>query len=407
MTSGDKTANIAIIGAGPAGLHAAEVLATAGQSVTVYDRKASVGRKFLMAGRGGLNLTHSEDFEIFKTRYGAAQGRLSPMLNRFTPENLRTWCEQHGEPTFIGSSGRIFPKSFKASPLLRSWISHLNQIGVQFELNKKWTAWDNGHITFVDKENRLDTVNPAATLLALGGASWPNLGSDGSWVEILQKHHVKITPLRPANCGFTVAWSPVFIEKFAGQPLKTITLSCAGHAVPGELMINRNGIEGGAIYALSSVIRTAIENHGETILNIDLRPALGIPAIMEKLAATRGRNSLSNHLQKTLNLSPAAIGLLREVDRDIQNLPLEKLAGLIKSAPIKVTAAFPIERAISTAGGIAFDALDQDLMIKNMPGVFAAGEMLDWEAPTGGYLLQAAFATGHAAAEGILRYLSK
>lgn len=393
--------SIIIIGGGPAGLMAAEVLAAAGKSVTVYERKPSVGRKFLMAGRGGLNLTHSEPLEIFMTRYGAAQGWLEPVIKDFSPALLQEWCQGLGQPVFIGSSGRIFPKSFKSSPLLRAWIARLESAGVRFVMSRAWTGWeDQRTLRFIAPDGTVELVHTDATLLALGGASWPKLGSDGGWVEILKRNHVTVAPLRPANCGFAVAWSDVFRKKFAGQPLKSIALSFDGVSVPGEIMVARNGIEGSAVYALSAAIREALP----TALYIDLRPGLTTQAIAEKLKMPRGRHSFSNYLRRALGLSPVAIGILREVDRNVQNRNPKDLAALIKAVPLQVSAPFSLERAISTAGGIKREALDENFMIKALPGVFAAGEMLDWEAPTGGYLLQASFATGHAAAQGLLKY---
>lgn len=400
-----KPVNIAIIGGGPAGLIAAEKLAGAGMMVTVYEAKPSVGRKFLMAGRGGLNLTHSEDFENFMQRYGSAQNFLLPSIQKLSAADLRSWCEGLGQETFVGSSGRVFPKSMKASPLLRAWTERLTNMGVAFKLRHKWTGHENGKNIFMTPSGE-KTIAADATLLALGGASWPGLGSDGSWFEILQKKQIPLSSLRPANCGFAVNWSDIFMDKFSGQPLKNILLSCAERSVQGEMMIVKNGIEGGAVYALSSLIRETISQTGNAEIKIDLRPALSIQSLEEKLNVSRGRQSFSTWIQKTLGLSPASTSLLREVDRNVQDLNSLQLAQLIKSIPLTVTAPFSIDRAISTAGGIKLDALDDNFMLKNWPGVFAAGEMLDWEAPTGGYLLQASFATGNAAAEGILRYIS-
>jgi uncharacterized flavoprotein (TIGR03862 family) len=403
----NNPANIAIIGGGPAGLIAAERLAGAGLIVTVYERKPSLGRKFLMAGRGGLNLTHSEDFESFMQRYAEAEKFLRPVIQNFSPDDLRTWCKGLEQETFVGSSGRVFPKAMKASPLLRAWTERLTNSGVRFKMRNTWTGQDDRGNIFAMPDGKTEIVKSDATLLALGGASWPGLGSDGSWIDILKQKNVLISPLRPANCGFKVNWSPVFIEKCAGQPLKNIRVSFEDKTISGEAMISQNGIEGGAIYALSSVLRETIANKGDATISIDLRPALSNDALTEKLNAARGRQSFSTWIQKALALSTAGSNLLREVKRDVQNLNPAQLAALIKNIKIKLTAPFPIDRAISTAGGIKLDALDENFMIKAMPGTFAAGEMLDWEAPTGGYLLQASFATGNAAATGILRYISR
>ncbi len=396
--------SVAIIGGGPAGLMAAEILAGNGYAVTLYERKPSLGRKFLMAGRGGLNLTHSEEFESFMRRYGLAEKFLRPVIEKFSPGDLRAWCEELGQETFVGSSGRVFPKAMKASPLLRAWIERLTNLGVQFKLRHTWTGQnENGNI--FETENKTEIIKVDATLLALGGASWPGLGSDGSWVEILKKYNIPVVPLQPANCGFGVQWSDIFRDKFSGQPLKSVTIRTGGKSVQGEAVIVRNGIEGGVIYALSSVIREEISENCSAVIHIDLRPALSHENLMQKLSVPRGRNSFSTWLHKTLNLPPVAISLLREVDRDVQNRDEAQLAALIKDIPLKLDAPFAIDRAISSAGGIKPDAIDQNSMLKNLPGTFAAGEMLDWEAPTGGYLLQASFATGAAAAHGIMQYL--
>lgn len=405
-----QIAPIAIIGGGPAGLMAAEVLATAGKKVRLYDQKPSLGRKFLMAGRGGLNLTHSEPLPSFMQKYGIAETFLAPKVAALTPEALRQWCEDLGQETYIGSSGRVFPKAMKASPLLRAWITRLESLGVEFRMGRRWTGWnDDGTLTFTTSTGEAENVTDmSATLLALGGGSWPNLGSDGAWMDILGKHHVPLSPLAPSNCGFVVEWSNVFKDKFAGHPVKNIALLCGDVSVNGEMMIAEGGIEGGAVYALSSHIRDAITQNGDCTLYIDLRANQTREDILHKLNRTpRARQSFSTYLQKTVALSPVAINLLREHDREVQNLPNGTLAALIKSLPVTVTAPFSMARAISTAGGIMLDALDDDMMIKKIPGVFAAGEMLDWEAPTGGYLLQASFATGVAAANGILKYLSR
>jgi uncharacterized flavoprotein (TIGR03862 family) len=400
---------VAIIGAGPAGLMAAEVLASGSAHVTVYDAMPSAGRKFLMAGRGGLNLTHSEALPAFLARYGGATPRLAAAISAFPPESLREWSEALGQPTFVGSSGRVFPKAFKASPLLRAWLRRLDSIGVQLKLRHRWTSWeDDGQLSFQTPEGK-PVVEARATVLALGGASWPRLGSDGAWVEILSAKGVTISPLRPANCGFTVAWSDIFHDRFEGHPLKGIAVSFGPHTVRGEAVITRAGLEGGAIYTLSSELRGAIVDSGQATLHIALRPDLEMQDLMARLSRPRGRQSLSNFLRKAVHLSPAAIGLLQETaiasGVSLSSLSTASLAGLINAVPIKLNGLAPIARAISTAGGISFDEIDSDFMIRRMPGIFAAGEMLDWEAPTGGYLLQASFATGAAAGRGVLKWL--
>lgn len=387
---------------------AAETLAHEGFSVTVYERKASLGRKFLMAGRGGLNLTHSEDLVRFKERYNEAKEFLSPIIDNFTPIRLREWSADLGEPTFIGSSGRIFPQSFKASPLLRAWIRKLDHLGVQFKMQRDWLGWGlNKELIFSSPEQNNEIDDPDFTVLALGGASWPSLGSDGSWVKILADQNIPITPLAPANCGFQLNWSDIFKEKFSGAPLKTITLTFENYTVPGEVMISQSGIEGGAIYALSSRLRKSLHLGKDTIFYIDLRPSMNLDDVIKKTSRPRKSQSLSTYLQKTLNLSPVEINLLREVDLKVSDYPPHELASLIKSVPVRVRKTYPIEKAISSAGGIQLDAIDQNLMLKIMPGTFVAGEMLDWEAPTGGYLLQASFATGYAAAMGIINYAKR
>ena len=401
--------DISIIGAGPAGLMAAEVLAQRGAGVTVYDAMPSAGRKFLMAGRGGLNLTHSEALPEFLTRYGDAQPLLATAIEAFPPENLRAWSEGLGQPTFIGSSGRVFPTAFKASPLLRAWLRRLDAMGVQLALRHRWTGWnDERHLLFQTPDGRR-VVDARATVLALGGASWPRLGSNGAWVERLAAKGVAISPLRPANCGFTVAWSEIFRDRFEGQPLKGIALSFGPHTVRGEVIITRAGLEGGALYALAARLREAISSSGQATLRMALRPDLAMQDLMVRLSRPRGRQSLSNFLRKAAHLSPAAIGLLQEAaiasGAPLSSLSSASLAGLINDVPVELNGVAPIARAISTAGGISFDELDADFMIRRLPGIFAAGEMLDWEAPTGGYLLQASFATGAAAARGALKYL--
>jgi uncharacterized flavoprotein (TIGR03862 family) len=404
-----STNNIAIIGAGPAGLMAAEVLAAGGAAVTVYDAMPSVARKFLMAGRGGLNLTHSEELSTFLSRYREAAPFLDTAIRAFPPQRLRDWCEGLGEKTFIGSSGRVFPESFKASPLLRAWLRRLDRQGVRLALRHRWSGWDGqGRLQF-ETPGGPRAIAADATVLALGGASWPRLGSDGTWTDILASKGVAITPPRPANCGFTVAWSEVLRDRFEGQPLKSIALTFGERTVRGEAVITRDGIEGGAVYALSAELRDAIASSGEATLQIALRPDFSIDELVTRLSAPRGKQSSSNVLRKALQLSPVAIGLLQEAAKiagiSLSSLPPARLAALVNAVPIKLVGTAPIARAISIAGGIARDELDANYMIKRLPGVFAAGEMLDWEAPTGGYLLQASFATGAAAGRGVSRWL--
>ncbi len=409
MAAGVTSSQVAVIGAGPAGLMAAEVLAQGGARVTVYDSMPSAGRKFLMAGRGGLNLTHSEPLPQFLARYREATPRLKAAVEAFPPQALRDWSEALGQPTFVGSSGRVFPKAFKASPLLRAWLRRLASTGVQFALRHRWTGWDeNGRLLFQTPDGP-GVVNAAATVLALGGASWPRLGSDGSWVEMLAAKGVRISALRPANSGFTVAWSDIFRDRFEGQPLKGVALTFGPHTVRGEMIVTRAGIEGGAIYALSAELRETIMKSGRVTLHIALRPDLAKEDLIARLSQPKGKQSLSNFLRKASQLSPAAIGLLQEAMKaaglSLASLSPADLARLINAVPIELTGTAPIARAISTAGGISFDELDPDFMLRRLPGIFAAGEMLDWEAPTGGYLLQASFATGAAAGRGVLKWL--
>jgi uncharacterized flavoprotein (TIGR03862 family) len=403
--------NAAIIGAGPAGLMAAEVLAQGGVGVTVYDAMPSAGRKFLMAGRGGLNLTHSEPLPKFLTRYGAAKPNLASAIEAFSPEALRTWSEALGQPTFVGSSGRVFPKAMKASPLLRAWLRRLDFMGVKFAFRHRWSGWDeDGHLLFQTADGPR-VVETRATVLALGGASWPRLGSDGAWVETLAAKGVSIPPLKPANCGFTVAWSEIFRDRFEGQPLKGVALSFGAHTVRGEATITRTGIEGGAVYALSAELREVILSSGQATLHIALRPDQETGDLITRLSAPRGKQSLSNWLRKAAQLSPVAIGLLQEAaiasGASLSSRSPENLAELINAVPVKLSGIAPIGRAISTAGGISFGELDSDYMIRRLPGTFAAGEMLDWEAPTGGYLLQASFATGVTAGRGAVKWLNE
>ena len=402
--------HVAVIGGGPAGLMAAEVLAAGGARVTLYDRMPSLGRKFLLAGRGGLNLTNSEDLARFLDRYGPAAPQLRAAIEAFPPSALRTWCEGLGQPTFVGSSGRVFPQAFKSSPLLRAWLRRLAAAGVDFKPRHRWIGWEaDGALSFAAPEGRVAAQADAA-VLALGGASWPRLGADGSWVEPLSGAGVDVTPLMPSNCGVLVDWSPTFRDRFEGQPLKRIALSFGGRTVRGEAMITRRGLEGGGIYALSAPLREAFAAAGETTVSIDLRPDLTVTALEKRLAAARGKQSLSTFLRKAAALAPAAIGLLNEAaiatSARLSSMTPPALAQLIKAVPVRLAGMDTLARAISTAGGVAFDGIDERFMLRRRPGVFVAGEMLDWDAPTGGYLLQASFATGVAAGTGALNWLA-
>jgi uncharacterized flavoprotein (TIGR03862 family) len=409
--------DVVIVGGGPSGLSAAEQLSAQGFKVTIYDRMPSVGRKFLLAGRGGLNLTHSEPLPSFLERYGHDRLKLSPFIEARDSDSVQQWSRDLGEETFVGSSGRVFPRSFKASPLLRAWLRRLADQGVVVKTGHRWMGWaDTGALMFETAGGPV-SVSPKATLLALGGASWPRLGSDGSWVSIFESNGIGISALHPANCGFAIAWSPLLKERFAGTPLKRIALSIAGKTIRGEAMITDEGIEGGAVYALSGLIREQVIASGSAALSLDLRPDLSLEQIIAKLdeergpkseqRSKRGNDSFSNVLRKRLALSPVAIALLREVERNLTTLRAPRLAALIKTLPLEITGFRPIDRAISTAGGVRWDELDDRLMIKKRRSVFCCGEMLDWDAPTGGYLLQGCFATGHGAALGIQHYLQE
>lgn len=354
---------------------AAETLVKRGFQVSIYDHRPSPARKFLMAGRGGLNITHSENFDKFITRYSDAADKLRPALENFTPQDLQNWCHELGEETFIGTSGRVFPKSFKASPLLRAWLSRLQNAGVIFHYNYEWTGQD---------------MNTDITILALGGASWPRLGSDGHWTKYLGERGITINPLRPSNCGFTTNWSDFFKNKYAGQPLKPVILKHGENILQAEMMITQTGVEGGGIYAFSKSIRDAIDKNGTTTVALDLKPSLDQAMVERMLNTPRGRDSFSNYMRKVLGLSPVTIGLLNE-DRNIANLSRKELAARIKSYPLTLNGIADIDRAISSAGGIALDEIDENFQLKKMSNTYAIGEMLDWEAPTGGYLLQATF----------------
>ena len=402
---------VAIIGGGPAGLMVAEVLSHAGMQVDLYDAMPSVGRKFLLAGVGGMNLTHSEPFESFLSRYGARAAAIKPLLEAFPPAALCEWIHGLGVETFVGSSGRVFPKDMKAAPMLRAWLHRLREAGVQFHVRRRWTGWTgSGALRFSTPQGEA-AVSADAVVLALGGGSWSRLGSDGAWVPLLAQRGVSIAPLLPANCGFEVAggWSEHLRDRFAGLPVKTVALRFTDtvgntHQRKGELMLSDTGIEGSLVYALSAPLRDTIAAQGTVTLELDLLPDKPLEQVVAEVAHPRGARSLASHLQSRTGIKGVKMALLREVLPAAQlNAPIQ-LAHAIKSLPLTLVAPRPLDEAISSAGGVRFEALDEHLMLRSLPGVFCAGEMLDWEAPTGGYLLTACFASGRVAGQGALTY---
>ena len=398
---------VAIIGGGPAGLMAAEVLGQAGVNVDLYDAMPSVGRKFLLAGVGGMNITHAEDYAAFVSRYGERAGDLRPLLDAFSPDSLREWIHGLGIDTFVGSSGRVFPSDMKAAPLLRAWLKRLRESGVQLHTRQRWLGWDEHGALRIAGPQGETQVEADATLLALGGGSWARLGSDGAWVPLLQNRGIAIAPLQPANCGFEVAgWSEHLREKFAGAPLKTVSLALPGEAPrKGEFVLTATGIEGSLVYALSAPIRNTINRDGAATVLLDLLPDRTLTQIASALARPRGSQSMAKHLHRQLKLDGVKAALLRELTDATTFQAPQALAAAIKALPIRLVRPRPLDEAISSAGGVPFEELDEDLMLRRLPGVFCAGEMLDWEAPTGGYLLTACFASGRAAADGMLRWL--
>jgi uncharacterized flavoprotein (TIGR03862 family) len=399
-----------VIGAGPAGLMAAEALVQAGAQVDVYDAMPSAGRKFLLAGRGGLNLTHSEPFDLFASRFGERRAQVEPWLREFGPQQLRAWTEQLGVSTFVGSSGRVFPAQMKAAPLLRAWLQRLRAAGVRFHMRHRWSGWTpSGAVLFSTPDGERE-ASANAVVLALGGASWPRLGSDGSWQQLLAQRSVAIAPLLPANSGFDVqgGWSEHFASRFAGQPLKSVAIRCvdsAGHTFErkGEFVATATGVEGSLVYAASALLRDEIARSGKATFHLDLLPGRGAQQVLAEVAHPRGARSLSSHLKSRLAIDRIKMGLLHELlPKSVLAQP-EQLAVAIKGLPVTLGAARPIDEAISSAGGVRFEGLDAGLMLRAVPGVFCAGEMLDWEAPTGGYLLTACMASGRVAGQAAAR----
>lgn len=402
--------HVAIIGGGPAGLMAAEVLNLAGVQVDVYDAMPSFGRKFLLAGIGGLNITHSEDYDAFCARYGNRRQQLQAALDRFPPDALRAWAHDLGIETFVGSSGRVFPTEMKAAPLLRAWLRRLRGAGVRLHARHRWLGWDAAGALRLSHADREISVRPQATVLALGGASWPQLGSDGSWVPWLRERGVEIAPLQSVNCGFDVPWSAHLRDKFAGEPLKSVALTFTDvmgrtEQRRGEMAISAHGVEGSLIYAFSQRLRECIDAQGSATFTLDLAPGRDAQRVLREVSHPRGSRSISSHLQSRVGITGVKTALLHEVLTKEQFADPAILAQTIKALPITVRATRPIAEAISSAGGVRFESLDQNLMLSAMPGVFVAGEMIDWEAPTGGYLLSACFATGRCAGLGARDWL--
>ncbi|REE21153.1 hypothetical protein B0G71_4305 [Paraburkholderia sp. BL27I4N3] len=418
MPSSFHSARVAVIGGGPAGLMAAEALSQQGVQVDVHDAMPSVGRKFLMAGKGGMNITHSEPLEPFLGRYGARREQIAPLVRAFDPDALRAWLHELGVETFVGSSGRVFPADMKAAPMLRAWLHRLREAGVRFHMRHKWCGWDAEAADAATHTLRFATpdgeqaVTFDAVVFALGGASWPRLGSDAAWVPLMASRDVPVAPLLPANCGFDADWSPYLRERFAGQPVKPVAITLTDvdskvHNRQGEILLTETGLEGSLIYALSSQIRERILADGDVTIMLDLAPGLALERVVAEVTRPRGSRSMSSHLHGRIGIGGVKLALLHEILSKEAFADANGLAHAIKALPVRLTRARPIAEAISTAGGIPFEALNEHLMIERLPGVFCAGEMLDWEAPTGGYLLTACFASGLAAGRGAAAYVGR
>ncbi|WP_417465999.1 TIGR03862 family flavoprotein [Kordiimonas sp.] len=399
--------DFAIIGAGPAGLMAAEVLCAAGHKPHVFEAMPTPARKFLMAGKSGLNITHSEPIETFLTRYGATKGNLETAIRAFSPNDIKTWANGLGIETFTGSSGRIFPTAFKASPLLRSWLKRLEAGGAHLHTRHRLVSLSkNGDLTFTTPEGE-KTVAASSVLYALGGASWPKLGANGDWQNAFKHAGVELVDFQPSNCGFDCGWSSFFTERFAGEPVKNVKLCLSGQVVQGDFVVTRTGVEGSAIYALSAQMREAISSTSAFSLTLDLTPDRSLERLSSALSQPRGKKSFATFLKKTTGLTGVKAALLREACPDLHMQSADVLAALIKACPLPIKRPRPIEEAISSAGGVKFEAFDENLMLRAMPGHFCAGEMIDWDAPTGGYLLTACFAQGRQAAHGMLTWQAK
>ncbi len=398
---------ISVIGAGPAGLMAAELLTAKGHRVEIFDAMPSFGRKFLMAGKSGLNLTHTEKMELFAARYPEPDPRLLAFIKDFRPYEIVRWANRLGIETYAGTTGRVFPTMMKASPLLRAWLGRLQERGATLHTRHRWQGWnDEGALVFESPDGGV-TRSPAATILALGGGSWRRLGTDGAWTTHLTERDVEISSFKRSNCGFLAEWSEYLLSRFEGEPIKSVRLKCGEHTTRGEFVITKRGIEGGGIYNLSALLRDEVLAHGSAVLLLDLAPDMNESAIAKRLAKPRGKQSFSNHLRKTVRLTGAKAALLREFGSSDSFDNPDKLAHLIKHLPLKITGTVPIDEAISTAGGVTWDALDQDLMLKKIPGVFCAGEMIEWDAPTGGYLLTACLGLGRGAGFGAHKWVTE